>query len=255
MEEVSFKDSKGNQIIGNLVIPKEAKSVVIISHGFTSNKDKRLYVELQNELTKAGIGTLRYEYYGHGPVYCKDSKYTVAKDITLTKCVDSLKTAISFVRSKGDYNISLMGSSFGGLISLIAASQDSKIQALVLKSSVTEPIEFWKERLDNDIIEKWKQDGVMHYNKRGENLELNYEFWEDLLNYNTFKMAINITCPVLMIHGDSDTVVPIKQSQDLAKIVKTEVNVVKGANHGYATTKQYNEMKKLITDFLIMINT
>src|SRR3989344_6718620 len=129
METVSFSDSKGNQLLGILSIPKQAKSIVIMSHGFTSSKDGRLYLELENELNKVGIGTFRYDYYGHGPLYCKGSAYGVSKDATISKCVDSLKAALEFVRSKGDYNIGLVGSSFGGLISLIIASEDSKIKA------------------------------------------------------------------------------------------------------------------------------
>ncbi|MFC2135943.1 alpha/beta hydrolase [Bacteroidota bacterium] len=251
MEKVTFTDSQGNQILGTISIPKQAGSVVIISHGFSSSKESRLYVELQNELNKAGIGTLRYDYYGHGQLYCKGAEYTVTRDVTLTKCVDSIKAAISFVRSKGDYDIGLVGSSFGGLISLIAASQDSDIYALALKSPVVEPIEFWRNRLGEERIQKWKEEGIMHYDERGENFELNYTFWEDIQTYDTFEMAKNISCPVLLVHGGSDTVVPIRQSQDLASIVDTEVNVVKGANHDYAAPIQYDEMKRLITDFFV----
>lgn len=251
MEEVTFEDSQGNKILGTILIPKQAESVVIISHGFSSSKEGKLYIELQNELNKAGIGTLRYDYYGHGKLYCKGAKYTVTRDVTLTKCIDSIKAAISLVRSRGDYNIGLVGSSFGGLISLIAASQDSEIHALALKSSVVEPIDFWRQRLGDARIEKWKREGIMHYTERGENFELNYAFWEDLQKYKTFEIAKNITCPVLIVHGGSDTVVPITQSQNLADIVNTKVNVVKGANHDYANPVQYSEMKKLITDFLV----
>ena len=249
MEEVTFLDSKGNKLLGTILIPKQAKSVVIISHGFSSSKESKLYVELQNELNKAGIGSLRYDYYGHGQLYCKDSKYTLSKDITLSKCVDSLKAAIKFVRSKGKYNLGLFGSSFGGLISLIVASQESKIGALALKSPVTEPIKFWKHRLGDERIQKWKQEGVLYYNELGENFELNYTFWEDLFSYDAHKMAEKITCPVLIVHGGSDSVVPIKQSHDFAKIVNTQVRVVKGANHDYADPLQYNEMKSLIINF------
>lgn len=251
MEEVTFLDSKGNQILGTISLPEQAKSIVIISHGFSSSKESKLYVELQNELNKAGIGTLRYDYYGHGQLYCKGTKYTVTKDVTLSKCVDSLKAAITFVRSKGDYEIGLVGSSFGGLISLIISSQDSNISVLAIKSPVTKPIEFWKERLGNERVARWKQEGIMHYDERGENFELNYTFWEDLFNYNTLEMAKDIDCPVLIVHGGSDSVVPIKQSHDLARIVNTEVRVVEGANHNYADPSHYNEMKSLITDFLI----
>jgi len=235
MEEVTFTDLKGNQILGTISIPEQAESVVIISHGFSSNKESKLYVKLQNELNKLGIGTLRYDSYGHGQLYCKGAKYTVTRDVTLTKCVDSLKAVISFVHSKGNYNIGLVGSSFGGLVSLIVASQVSNIYALALKSPVTEPIEFWKQRLSDKRIEKWKQKGVMQYNEHGENFELNY----------------GIACPILIVHGEDDTVVPIRQSQNLAKIIKTEVNVIKGANHNYTNPTQYSEMKRLIIDFFV----
>ena len=63
MEEVTFKDSKGNQILGTISIPEQAESVVIISHGFSSSKESKLYVELQNELNKANI---KAEYYTIG---------------------------------------------------------------------------------------------------------------------------------------------------------------------------------------------
>lgn len=251
MENVTFVDSKGNQILGTVSIPKKAGSVVIISHGFSSSKDSKFYVELQNDLNNTGIGTLRYDYYGHGQLYCGGTKYTVTKDVTLTICVDSLKAAISFVRSKGNYDLGLVGSSFGGLISLITASQDSGVQALALKSPVTEPVEFWKQRLGDERIERWKHNGVMHYDERGEDFELNYTFWKNLLTYDTFEIAKNVACPLLIVHGGSDTVVPIKQSRDLARIVNTEVHVVKGANHDYADPAQYSEMKRLITDFLV----
>ena len=250
MEEVTFTDSNGNNFVGTLSIPKQAESITIISHGFTSSKKSKLYVELQDKLNKANIGTLRFDFYGHGKLYCKNSKYKVTKDTTLSKAVESLKAAVKFARSQGDYNICLIGSSFGGLISLIVASQDSNINALALKSPVTEPISFWKRRVEEGGLAKWKKEGILHYNEHGEEFELDYAFWEDLNEYDTFKMAENISCPVLLVHGDSDTVVPIAQSKELAKIIGIKIKIIKGANHGYKSLEQYSEMQNLIVDFI-----
>ncbi len=249
MQDVIFKDTEGNLISGTVSIPKYAKSVVIISHGFQSNRKSKLYVNLQDTLNNIGIGTLRYDYYGHGELYCKSTKYTVTKDVTLTKCVHSLKAAISFVNNYGDFHIGLAGASFGGLISLVVAAQDSTVKALALKSAVTEPVDFWKKRLSDERIEEWKQTNIMHYDEHDENFELLYNFWEDLLTYDTMKLAKNVNCPTLIIHGGSDTVVPIEQSNHLAKIIGSNVNVVEGANHNYATPEQYAAVKKLITAF------
>lgn len=250
MEEVSFLDSNKNTVVGTLLIPLGAKAVVILSHGFSSSKDSKFYVDLQAELNALGIGTFRYNYYGHGRFYCENKKYTVSEDLTLSKCVESLQAAIRFIGGKGDYNIGLLGSSFGGLISLVVASKDNNIKALALRSPVTEPIKFWQERLSEERMKDWKETGCMHYDELGEDFELNYAFWEDLSSYDTYKMAKKISCPTLIVHGKSDTVVSIKQSYDLANILGTKVQEIEGADHDYAELSQYDEMKGLIVNFL-----
>jgi len=251
MEDITFEDNKGNKLQGTLSIPKGADSVVIISHGFQSNKESRLYLRLENELNKIGIGTFRYDYYGHGSLYCKGNKYAILKDVTLTKTVDSLRAAIAYVRSQGKYRIGLVGSSFGGLVSLIVASEDTEIKALAMKSPVTEPISFWKGRLGDDKIHRWKQEGILHFDDCGERFDLEYGFWEDLLTYDTYAIAKDINCPVLIIHGDSDTVVPIEQNLDFAQIVDAEINIIRGADHDYTDPVHFQEMKSLIIEFIV----
>lgn len=251
MKDIKFSDSEGNKLLGTLSIPKQAKSIVIMSHGFSSSKDSKTYTELQSELNKRNIGTFRYDCYGHGILYCKNSKYSVKKDITLSKAVKSLKAAIDLISKKGNYKIGLLGSSFGGLMSLIAASQDKKISALILKSPVTEPISFWKNRLSEKIIKNWKKEGVLHYKDHGENFELSYDFWEDILKFDTIKIAKNISCPTLIVHGDKDLVVPIFQSQNIAKIIRVNVKKIHGAEHSYSSPSNYKEMKKTIINFLV----
>jgi uncharacterized protein len=253
MEEIRFIDSLGNKLAGVISIPKNAKSVVVISHGFTSNKNSKTYLDIQEKLNKKNIGTLRYDYYGHGPLFGHKSSPGVSADVTLSKTVESLKAAIKFVRSQGKYNIALLGSSYGGLMSLVVASQDKDIKALVLKSSVTEPIKFWTKRLGNKRIKQWEKEGVLHYHLVLEKYDLNYDYWKDLQKYNTLKSAENLSCPTFIVHGDKDIYVPIEQSYDLAKILNTKVKVISGAGHNYTTTSQYNKMMNAILQFLIKI--
>jgi dipeptidyl aminopeptidase/acylaminoacyl peptidase len=115
---------------------------------------------------------------------------------------------------------------------------------------VTEPIDFWRERIGDEDMRRWKAEGIYRQRSELENYDLEYGFWEDALNYDTLHAAKNIACPVLIVHGDNDECVPIKQSYNLAKIANTEVRVVKGADHGYNTPAQYAEMKKLMVDFI-----
>ena len=250
MANVTLKDNLGNPVEAILSIPEHAKSVVILSHGFTSNKNSRLYVELEGMLNKVGVGTVRYDYFGHGPAYGHTKGYAVSADTTLSKTIESLKAVISFVRSKGEYNIGLLGSSFGGLVSLIAASQDTDIKALVLKSPVTEPKQFWRERLGDAGIKQWKKEGVVRPTQDIVDYDLNFEYWEDLQKYDTLEIAKNISCPALIIHGEKDVCVPMDQSKNLADVLHTDVKVIEGADHSYSGPGQNEKIKSMMSDFL-----
>jgi len=253
MKEITLVDENKNKVSAIVSIPSNAKSVVILSHGFGSCKDRKNYKEFETDLNARGIGTIRYDYYGHGKLYCDNSKkstYSVTKEVTLSKMVASLKRVVVYVKESGNYSIGLMGNSFGGLLSLIVAAQDSDVKALALKSPVVEPISFWRNRLGAKGIKDWEKKGIMHWGCVGEDFDLNFDFWKDLQLYDTLDLAKNIHGPVLIVHGGADTIVPIKQSLTLAKILGVQVHVVAGADHDYGTTKQHNEMKMCIEEFL-----
>lgn len=261
-ENIEIFDALGNPVSGVLSIPERANSVVVMSHGYSSSKDSRLYRELQDELNGKGIGTLRYDYYGHGPAYgFPGPEYGALGDVTLSKTMESLKAMIDLARQRGEYRIGLLGSSYGGLLSMEAASRDKEIAALALKSPVTEPKTFWRQRILEKYGElgfaQWKNEGKIHYKDRVEDFDLSWGFWHDLQQYDTLAGAKRITCPVLIVHGDSDSYVPFEQShllsKALGKTLKEKVKIIKGADHGYNEPAQYSEMKNLVKDFLFAV--
>lgn len=251
MKDTVFKDAKGNNLLGTLSAPSGAKTMVIMSHGFTSSKESKFYVDCERELNALGIGTFRYDSYGHGPLYCKDSKYGVTADVTLTKSVASLEAAIKYVRDSGDYRIILMGSSYGGLLSLVVAAKDPGIVALVLKSPVIQPLALWNERVGVSGMAKWQQSGVLHYDDLGEKYDLNYGFLEDIKNFDVSAFIKQIKCPIFVVHGDADTVVSIKYTYSFVEESGAELHVVKNAHHGYSTPDQHREMKESLMQFIV----
>jgi len=248
MQNIYFSTQAGNQVCGLLAIPPGASSIVVMSHGFTSSKDSRIYAELQEMLNKAGMGTLRYDYYGHGE---SDGNF---EDITLQKAFASIDAAVAMVKRKGDYRIGLLGASFGGLLSILKASLDpDKVNALALKSPVTDLVEFWKNRVGESGIEKWKGEGVLHYDDLGEKYDLKYGFWEAMQGYHDKvpKFAeMKIKCPSLVVHGDADVVVPIGPSRKFAELIGAKFHVVEGADHAYSNKEHYEECKRVMVDFL-----
>jgi pimeloyl-ACP methyl ester carboxylesterase len=251
IENINILDSMGNKVSGVFSQPKGASWVVIFSHGFTSSTRRRFYKEMEKNLNSESVATIRYNYYGHGKNY--PNKYGVSPDTTLSKAVESLVAMIKYARNKGFRKIGLFGSSFGGLISIIAASRE-KVGFLVLRSTVAEPKKFWEDRIKKSRIDlkKWEKLGIVHY-KLGnhEEFDLKWEFWVDMQKYNTLLAAKNISCPVLIIHGNSDAVVPISQARKLGKVLGTSVHAINGADHSYTIPEHYAKMKSVIMEFMI----
>jgi alpha-beta hydrolase superfamily lysophospholipase len=232
-----------NSLCGVLSVPKDAPAIVVMSHGFTSSKDSKIYCELQDMLNARGIGTLRYDYFGHGD---RGEKF---EDITLSAACGSLYSAMDFARQKGNRDIALLGASFGGLLSIIGAAV-KPVKALVLKSPVTDPVSFWRGRLGDDGIQRWKEDGILHYDGCGEKYDLKSGFWENLNHYDMPLLIQRVSCHTLIVHGSADTVVPLEQSRKMAEMTGAELKVIEGADHAYSNPAHYEECKRAMVDFL-----
>lgn len=60
--------------------------------------------------------------------------------------------------------------------------------------------------------------------------------------------------PFLIVHGDSDTLVPVEQSRELDELlrkngVETQLYVVPGGGHGSSTFKNQQEVMQMVVDF------
>ena len=233
-----------NSVCGVLSVPEDAPAIVVMSHGFTSSKGSKIYCELQDMLNARGIGTLRYDYFGHGD---RGEKF---EDITLSAACGSLYSAIDFARQQGKRDIALLGASFGGLISIIGAAV-KPVKALVLKSPVTDPVSFWRARLGDEGIKKWEKEGVIHYdNGLRENYDLKSGFWENINHYDMPSLIQSVSCPTLIVHGSADPVVPLEQSRKMAEMSGAELRVIEGADHAYSNPLHYEACKRAMVEFL-----
>jgi uncharacterized protein len=249
VSKVTLTSSSGHPIAVEVSIPAGTRSVVIMSHGFTSSKNSSFYTKFESELNDAGLGSIRYDYYGHGELYGFEGAYGVTPDMTLGKALDSLTSVVSYARSLRMREVGLLGASFGGLVSLVYASRNQDIRALVLKSPVTDPVAFWKSRLGQDGIAEWERCGQTSYGEGPARYTLSVEFWHDLQLFDTLTEARGIGCPTLIVHGGNDTVVPIEHSKNLSARIKSILHVVPGAGHAYDGPGQIDEFKKVSLEF------
>jgi len=128
MEKVSFI-SEGHRVSGVLHLPDEENPpCVIASHGLLSSKDSEKYIALGERMSGEGMAMLRFDFRGIGESEGSEEDNTVSKKIA------DLNAAIDFVKTYPGLGarLGLIGSSLGGFLSLIEASTDKEIKAVVV---------------------------------------------------------------------------------------------------------------------------
>jgi dipeptidyl aminopeptidase/acylaminoacyl peptidase len=210
IEKVSFR-SEGQRISGVLHLTETKNPpYVITSHGLLSSKDSEKYIALGEHISREGMGMLRFDFRGIGESEGEEEDNTISKKIT------DLSAAIDFIRSNsGSGNrIGLLGSSLGGFLSLMKASMDKEIRAVVI----------WATPLHMDDLGSKKQE---------EDYPLPPEvFFEDLPRHRLLPLLPNVS-NCLVIHGEKDELVPVEQALGIFNSlgIPKEIHVIGGADH------------------------
>ena len=145
----------------------------------------------------------------------------------------------------------LIGSSFGGLVStLVAQRQPQSINSLLLLAPAFDPIDRWISKIN---IEQWKNNGFMHYfnpmTQRDEPID--YEFFCDLQIYPSYPTVTS--CPITIIHGLHDDVVPIETSREYMQRLCVSnkhptLMIEVDDDHHLRKEETINTIKKIILD-------
>lgn len=248
-QKLTFQNSKGDNIIGILSNPSGDLDIpiIILCHGFTSEKNSPTYINLEESLNKANMATFRFDFYGHGE---SDGKF---EDITISEAVDDALNAVKFIKNKGYKKIGLFGSSFGGITALIVASQTPELLVLALKAPVSDFHDIEIKKRGEEGIREWNERGYAYRIKSdGTKLRLNYSFFKDTKNNIAYPIASKIKIPTIIVHGDQDKNVPIQQSKKTSQIIKNcKLEIIQGADHRFTNKKDFDKCTKLISEFII----
>lgn len=248
-EKLFFKNSKGDKLCGVLSNPtgNKERPIIILCHGFTTGKESFTCVRLEKLLNQKNISTFRFDFFGHGE---SEGKF---EDITVSEAVDDILKAIKLVKKKGYLRMGLVGSSFGGLASILAASKTNDLFVLALKAPISDLLGKLISQNNRYPVEKWKDKGFLyHKNDAGKKFKLNYSFFEDAKKTNGYDVAKKIKIPTMIIHGDKDESVPIEQSKKLASLIENcRLEIFKGCDHKFSKQEDFNKMLNLITEFIV----
>lgn len=216
-EKVFFSTSEG-KIVGIIHHPDHVSPRCIIAcHGLFSNKESDKFVTIGERFAKEGITVLRFDFRG-----CGESDGTI-EDTTITGRREDLNAALSFIRihvPSTAHNIGLLGSSMGGYISLLAASSDKMVKAIVAWAT---PFSF---------------DGLREAIANSNSTQLKEDFYLDAGQYKADKFVPQVK-NLMLIHGDSDETVPLEHAKMLNQLAEEpkQLEIIKGADHSFSNIK------------------
>lgn len=248
-EKLFFENTKGNKLCGILANPTsdKEKPVMILCHGFNTSKDSYTNVRLEKILSEQGISTFRFDFFAHG-----ESEGTL-EEITISEAIDDVLNAVRFLKELGYSKIGLVGSSFGGMASVIAASKTDDLLILALKSPVSGHLGKLVAQEAKQQIKTWKEKGFIYYTSSEERkIKLDYSFFEDAEKANGYEAAQKIKIPTVIVHGDKDESIPVEQSKKLAGLIKSSnLEIIEGADHRYSKPEDFEKMLDFISKFII----
>lgn len=250
MEEwFSFLDPQGHRVAAILTVPNGGTDKIsILCHGFLSSKTSSTNKTLTRMLVGQGIATFCFDFFGQGE---SEGPF---EQITVSLAVEQAQRTVALMRERGYRYIGLMGSSFGGLVSILTASQRTDLACLALKCPVVDFAEELRLEFGDDGMAQWKATGTIPNIIDGPNrITLHYAFYEDALRQIAYVPARSITAPTVIVQGDRDEHVPLHQSQQLYDALQITKHLVllPGADHQFTKGTDFTRMTQTIADWLI----
>jgi alpha/beta superfamily hydrolase len=194
-----------------------------MSHGFESSKDGDKWIVLSPRFYEQGFASLRFNYRGCGEG--DDKSEGDFEDTTLTERIKDYRAALDYLETtKVDQNrLGMIGSSFGGMIPL--AARDTRIKAMVILATPS--------RFPPLTEEQNKTLGETGYFEFESGRKVKPEFFNDFQQYNICEDVRQINCPILIIHGSQDELVPLQNAVEIYENANEpkRLEMMEGGNH------------------------
>lgn len=235
--------NQGQKIFGVIHRPLAQIScpAVLLCHGFAGNKSGkfRMYVRLAEELSKAGIIALRYDFRGSGD---SEGEFT---DMTITSEISDAMVAMRFLENDPQVDkkrIGLFGRSLGGVVGVMVAAHSGKVKSIALWSPAFSGRQ-WQE--------KWIkfQDPSTPPEKREELTKFegnvaSERFLHEFLALNLEQDLRSLEhIPLLHIHGERDDQVNITHADDYSRVrtdahAETKMMRLPQSDHDFSHLKE-----------------
>lgn len=222
--------SDGITLAAHLALPPDRRGPVpgvVICHGFPVGKQKastsgQTYPELADELAaEAGWGVLTFNFRGTGES---------SGSFSLGGWLADVHVATNALHEHPDIDgVWLAGASTGGSLAICAAAEDPRVRGVATLASRAD-FDDWAAQ-PRRFLDHAREIGVV----TDPDFPAVFDDWaHELKEIRPLDMISKLPPrPVLLVHGDDDDVVPVRDAKALAEAYgdEAELRVLKGAGH------------------------
>lgn len=217
---------------------------VILCHGMLSSKDGTKQVALSTALETLGAACLRFDFTG-----CGESEGRI-EDTTISRRIDDLTAIAEEAQRRGFPSISLVGSSLGAAVSILAAGR-GLIPApicIVLFAAVSRPAKIL-EGFPPGQVARWRASGRFEL----DGVSIRWGFFDDASRLDIPGAAAAIRSPTLLIHGSADALVPPSSSREIHDALDTprEIVILDGADHAFTQAAHRARLVDLTASWIL----
>lgn len=254
---------KHGEIEGIMVLPEEARNLVIITNGHNGFYNYGMFPYIQQALATRGIASFSYNF-SHGGIRGDQDVFTdleaYEKNCMRLETTDLLEVFRALHGEFPDLNLWMLSHSMGAVPNTFAAAaikeSNLPIAGLLYLAPVSK-LDFWPQSL----LEAWKEKGSINLlNKRtGQELPHGPELLQEITQANTtWNMQTVLKAlglPVLVIHGGADESVPVHHGQNLYRWVASSgfparYMEIGSTGHTFGTAHPFNGPTEAL-EFLI----
>ncbi len=258
LKNISIEGKHGKPILADVFYKesKEAKPIIIFSHGFKGFKDWGAYNLLAQFFANKKFIFVKFDFSHNGISHSKEGEFddlAAFGNNNFEIELDDLGEVINWISEtplvpefqKNINEIYLIGHSRGGGISILKAGEDKRIKKLVTWASVNDFGAKW----DETFVERWKKDGMIGIlnTRTHQKMPLNYQLYENYIKnkerFDIKKTIEKLSIPFLVIQGTEDQSVSMDVAMDMKRWNQAiKLDLIPNGDHTFGVKHPFGEL-------------